>query len=190
MAESLGHALSPGQVEVLDRFHDWIATEGVAAGGIGPAEIGRIHDRHIADSLLFARFFEPPPTLWDLGSGIGLPGIPLAVLHPGTECVLIDRSGRRVSLMKRVVRVLGLDNVVVRQDDIARLRGPVPVVVTRATLPPDELKAHLERILEPGGVAVAGGSWVAPPEHPGWTTEEAGRGSLDRPVWLLIMRRQ
>ena len=92
--------------------------------------------------------------------------------------------------MKRVVRVLGLDNVVVRQDDIARLRGPVPVVVTRATLPPDELKAHLERILEPGGVAVAGGSWVAPPEHPGWTTEEAGRGSLDRPVWLLIMRRQ
>lgn len=190
MAEDLGHTLTGDQIELIDLYHQWILTEAVPAGGIGPAEVDRLPDRHLADSLLYARFFAPPKRLWDLGSGIGLPGIPLAVLLPETECVLIDRSGRRIELMKRAVRVLGLSNVVVRKDEIARLDGPVSVVVTRASLPPDRLLPHLERIVATGGVAVAGGSWVARPVHSGWVTEEAARGSLDRPVWLLIMRQQ
>lgn len=190
VAEELGHPLTPDQDALLHQFHDWLLTEALAAGGIGPRETDRIQDRHIADSLIYAKFFAVPPILWDLGSGVGLPGIPLAIMFPETEHVLIDRSGRRVNLMKRAIRVLGLDNVTVRQEEIARLQGPVPVVVSRASLPPEQLRTHLERFLEPGGVAVIGGSWVAPPVHDGWITEEVVLRSLDRRVWLLIMRRQ
>lgn len=190
MAEEIGHPLTPEQTALLDRYHDWLLDEAIPAGGLGSGETDRIGDRHLADSLIYRRFFEPPPVLWDLGSGAGLPGVPLAILLPDTECVLVDRSGRRVQLLKRVVRVLGLDNVTVRQDEITRLQDPVPVVVSRASLPPEQLRPHLVRILEPGGIAVVGGSWVSRPEHDGWATEEVTLVSLDRTVWLLIMRRQ
>ncbi|MFO7298824.1 MAG: class I SAM-dependent methyltransferase [Actinomycetes bacterium] len=190
MAEEIGHPLDPDQVELLDRYRHWLATEAVTAGGIGPAEIDRLDDRHIADSILYAAFFSPPERAWDLGSGVGLPGIPLAVLLPDTDFVLIDRSGRRVDLLKRAVRVLGLENATVRQEDMSRLRGEVPVIVSRASLPPDELAPIARRLLAPGGIAVVGGSWVAPPEHDGWETRVVQSRSLDRTVWVLIMRRQ
>src|SRR5690606_33665571 len=75
VAEDLGHTLTGDQIELIDLYHQWILTEAVPAGGIGPAEVDRLPDRHLADSLLYARFFAPPKRLWDLGSGIGLPGI-------------------------------------------------------------------------------------------------------------------
>ncbi len=150
----------------------------------------RLHDRHIADSLLFAGGFDRiPDQISDLGSGAGLPGIPLAVMLPETEFVLVDRSGKRVDLMRRAARILDLPNVMVRQGEIEGLTDPVPAIVSRATLAPDHSLALLERLLTRGGRAVVGGSWVAPPDHPGFETLELNSKVLDRTIWLLIMRR-
>jgi 16S rRNA G527 N7-methylase RsmG len=109
---------------------------------------------------------------------------------PETRLVLVDRSGRRVALLRRVVRVLELPNVEVRQEEISRIQGPIPVVVSRASLPPGEMAEHVGSLLAADGVAVLGGSWVTPPVAAGWETIEVWSGSLDRRVWLLIMRRQ
>jgi 16S rRNA G527 N7-methylase RsmG len=193
VAGSIGRSISPGQRTILLSYRDWLREEAIPAGGLGPEEAGRLEKRHIADSLLFYAGWErpdPPELLWDLGSGVGLPGIPLAVLLPETEVLLIDRSGRRVDLAKRAVRVLDLNNVTVQRAGVEALVGQAPMLVARAALPPDYLQPVMRRHLEPEGVAVVGGSWVAPPQlkSPGWEIKEIPRDSLDRPVWLLIMR--
>jgi 16S rRNA (guanine527-N7)-methyltransferase len=178
------------QIEDMERYRHWLATEAVTAGGIGPEEIARLERRHLADSVLFASVFPENPTLiWDLGTGVGLPGIPLAILMPETEFVLVDRSGRRVDLLRRVIRILDLGNCQPLQQEIDRVQGDAPVIVSRATLPPERLLPVMEKHLSPGGIGVTGGSWTTPPHFPGWITAEIPRDVLDQPVWLLMMRR-
>lgn len=191
IAESTGFSLEESQIERLVKYRDWLATEAVKTGAIGPEETTRLDIRHIGDSLLFSRFIaDDTPEVWDLGSGAGLPGIPLSILHPETQFVLIDRSERRVDLMRRVTRVLELENVEVAHVDISDLDGSVGLIVSRATIPPDRAYPLVEPLLSPDGTAVFGGSWSSRPHHRGWETVEVGTEVLDQPVWLLIMRRR
>lgn len=190
VATELGRPLNSGQTQSLETFGKWLTTEAVASGGIGPNETSRIDSRHLADALLFARFLDQPDQIWDLGSGVGLPGIPLAILLPGTRFVLIDRSAKRVDLINRAVRVLRLDNVESEIADITNLDGDVDVIVSRASLPPDQLTGPVMACLRPGGIAIVGGSWRSPPVVDGWVTEEVRLDALDRTVWFLMMRRQ
>ena len=190
-ADHAGVTFDEGQIEKMSSFGLWLATEAVSAGGIGPAEIPRIESRHLADSVLFARFFDPgPKQIWDLGTGVGLPGIPLAICFPETEFVLIDRSGRRIDLLRRVTRILELSNCRVVQTEISDLSGATDVIVSRATLSPERLHQVMLKHLEPGGIGVAGGSWITRPQAPGWEISEIPHDVLDQTVWFLIMRRQ
>ncbi len=189
-ARYAGVDLTAGQIDRFREFEEWLQGEGLRGGGIGPNETERLQQRHIADSILFAAGFpDDLPEVWDLGAGVGLPGIPLAILRPETGVVLIDRGERRVGLARRAVRVLGLENCQVLQADIATLTGQVGGVVSRASLSPGQLSPLLSRLLTPGGVAVVGGSWSKRPSHPGWETVEIPADVLDQPVWLLMMRR-
>ena len=123
-----GRRLNPNQIERLARFQEWLVTEAVPAGGLGPNEVDRVARRHVADSLLFASVLEGSPEhIRDLGSGVGLPGIPLAILLPESRVELVDRSGRRTDLIKRAVRVLGLPNVDVIQRRADQLEEPTTV---------------------------------------------------------------
>lgn len=180
---------APSQIELLTRFRDWLGTEAVIGGGIGPAEVDRLDRRHVADSLLFLFGLGRESDVLDVGSGVGLPGIPLAIAQPDTRYRLLERSGRRTTLAKRAVRVLDLENVEVIQGDFAKWHRDETVIVSRAALRPQRMKAVLERVLAPGGVAVLGGSWSSPPDEPGYETKEVGAEILDQPVWILMMRR-
>jgi len=185
-----GHVIDSAQLALLSNYRDWLLSEALPAGGIGRAEGVRIDQRHIADSLLFAAPMVEPEGMWDLGSGVGLPGIPLAILFPKTPVVLIDRSERRVELMKRAVRILDLPNVRVEHGEIDHLKGSSPTIVSRATLPPDEMLKVMRRHLDPGGMAIVGGSWKQKPTARGWEIMTIPPDVLDHTVWLLIMRRQ
>lgn len=186
----MGRPLDPAQIESMATFRQWLVTEAVRAGGIGPNETDRVDARHISDSLLFSRFIADTGEVWDLGSGVGLPGIPLAILLPSVDFVLIDRSARRVDLITRAIRVLQLENVEVRLGEIAALRGDVEHIVSRASLSPERLTTPVRTLLRPGGVAVVGGSWRKPLMAEGWITEEVRVDALDRAVWFLMMRQQ
>ena len=191
VAGNTGRPLDRRQIELLSRYREWLGDEAVVSGGIGPGEVDRLDTRHIADSLFFATVFEEdPPEIWDLGSGVGLPGIPLAILLPKSKVRLIDRSGRRVELAERAVRILGIDNVEVEQTEIEALESPIPVIVSRASLSPKLMAEIATKTLVPGGLAVLGGSWERKPQHPKWKTVEISPDPLDHPVWLLMMRRQ
>lgn len=172
-------------------FASWLGNEAAIAGGIGPGEIDRIDRRHLADSVLFlSQIPEGGRQVWDLGSGVGLPGIPIAILRPDTEVTLIDRARRRLDLMKRAIRVLELKNCQVLEADIQALKGESKVVVSRATLPPDRLAAAVKPLLAPGGRAVVAGSWEQRPHFSDWEVVEIPPEVLDHTIWLLIMRRE
>lgn len=191
IAEFAGFDLNDSQIELLGRYRDWLKTEAIPAGGLGPAEGDRLDDRHIADSLLFALPFSGfPESLADLGTGVGLPGIPLAILWSETMVHLVDRSQKRIDLAKRACRVLGLENTETHRTDLTGLGGQFPAVVSRATMPPRSFSPHVRNLLQPGGLAVIGGSWASEPNEPDWETVQIPAEILDRAVWLLIMRRQ
>ena len=173
----------------LDRYRDWLQDEAIPAGGLGPGESGRIDARHIADSLLFAGLIDPGVSeVWDFGTGVGLPGIPLAILRPEVGFTLVDRSHRRVHLARRAVRVLDLENAQVLQGEISDIPMGVPALVSRAVLPPPRAAESLYPRLSPGASLVLGGSWEDEPRYPGWETVPVPTEILDREVWLLMMR--
>jgi len=194
-ANRAGLRPTDGQRSLLGRYAEWLATEGRRARVIGPGETERLVDRHIADSLVFASAWEDAPDdLLDVGSGAGLPGIPLAVTHPAMQVTLLDRSGKRCGLARRAVRVLGLTNVTVQQGDVGSLSGGWSVVVFRASLPPEEaLDRALPLLLDHGCAVVALSRSAAPdgvPRGPdGGTVDllEIEKGVLDSPAWLLRM---
>lgn len=191
IAESAGFDLDGAQVELLETYRDWLRSEAIPAGGLGPSEGPILNERHIADSLLFSHPFTAAPSrLADLGAGVGLPGIPLAILWPATIVTLIDRSAKRVDLARRVVRVLGLENVGTIISDFVDLEDQFPAIVSRATVPPEQLANIVRTSLSAGGIGVVGGSWITPPVVSDWETVEIPVEMLDRAVWLLIMRRE
>jgi len=185
----------------MQAFAGWLGTEGADAGGIGPHESSRLWDRHLLDSAAFSTCWSTPPTeCLDLGSGAGLPGIVLAILWPGTEMLLVDRSGRRARLMRRAIRILGLENVSVVQRDVFELAGEREALVMRATLPPASAAGLCGDLLAPGGQAVVGLSRSqAPRSAEQWTKQGEAVGVpgletrieavkvLDPPAWMLIM---
>lgn len=182
---------SSGLRAALDRYADWLRTEALPAGGVGPGEPDRLSERHIADSLLFAGVWERDwlGPVCDVGTGVGLPGIPLALAHPMREFVLIDRAGRRVDLARRAVRVLGIDNVRIERADLADLDLTGFTVVARASLPPPTFRQHLLGGPSDPHEVLLGGSHVRRPVFDGFETIEIPREILDRKVWVLRMIR-
>ena len=135
----------------------------------------------------------------DIGSGVGLPGIPLAILRPQTAFRLLDRSGRRTDLAARAVRVLDLPNVSVTQGDLATLQDTHDGIVMRSVLRPQEAFPVLRRLLRPDtsatmGLSRRGRDRVGPnltrgaAEH-GLSLEVVEVPVLDSPTTLLRMTR-
>lgn len=201
--EWVGYSLDAGARETLETYAGWLEDEAIPAGGLGPAEADRIWSRHIADSLLFAAGWpeKAPGELLDVGTGVGLPGIPLAILWPDTEVTLLDRGGRRVRLLQRAIRVLGLENTHIFQGDAFGVADEWAAVVYRGSVKAAESVGLSARLLDVPGTAVLGLSRRADPpdrsrdlvgiaEAMGLDAEIIGVPPtvLDAPAWLLIMR--
>lgn len=196
----LGLSLSPTQRDHLIRYRIWLEEEALGAGGIGPGEVQRLYDRHVFDSLAYLRGVGPSKAaaglhVADIGSGVGLPGIPLAIACPTWQVTLVDRSDRRTHLSRRAVRVLGLSNVEVLTADVHRLEGSFDLVVFRASLPIPQAYQAFTGIAGPDGIGLLGVSRrrespgvPTPPEGVAYELSSEGSEVLDSPFWLLRMR--
>src|SRR6476620_1255901 len=90
-----------------------LATAGVERGLIGPRECDRLWDRHILNRAAVADLVPAGSRIADIGSGAGLPGIPLAIARPDLDVVLIEPLLRRSAFLSEAVEELGLENVTV-----------------------------------------------------------------------------
>ncbi len=202
-AEWAGYPLDDVQLAGLEAYGEWLIDEAIPAGGLGPREGDRLWSRHIGDSLTFAAGWRenPPLELLDVGSGVGLPGLPLAILWPDTVVTLLDRGGRRTRLLHRAVRILALSNVVVEQADVFVVGDEWEAMTFRGAVKAPEAVGLSARILPSGGTAVLGLSRrTEPPDTTRdlegiaaamqMSTERVGvpPDILDGPAWLLIMR--
>jgi 16S rRNA (guanine527-N7)-methyltransferase len=125
------------------RYAEILAGAGVERGLIGPREVDRLWDRHLLNSAAIAELFEPNERVADIGSGAGLPGIPLALARPDLRITLIEPLLRRSDFLQEVVDALGVDVAVVRgraEDRSVRDQvGEMDVVVSRAVASLDKL---------------------------------------------------
>jgi 16S rRNA (guanine527-N7)-methyltransferase len=142
--------------DALRAYVDILLDRGIAYGLIGPREVDRIWDRHILNSLALADLIPEGSAVVDVGSGAGLPGVPLALVRPDLSVTLLDSMLRRTTFLEAVVAELNLGERVrvvrARAEDHREHYG---VVVARAVAPLERLLGWCEPMLGPGGVLLA-----------------------------------
>ena len=141
------------------RYAEILAGAGVERGLLGPREIDRVWDRHILNSAAVAELLDPDERIADIGSGAGLPGIPLALARPDLRLTLIEPLLRRSEFLREVVDDLRLDVAIVRgraEDRSVRQQvGEMDAVVSRAVASLDKLTKWSVPLLRPDGRMVA-----------------------------------
>jgi 16S rRNA (guanine527-N7)-methyltransferase len=147
----------PDAAENLARFAQWLAGAGVERGFLGPREVDRIWDRHIANCAVVEELIPPNSKVFDIGSGAGLPGLVLAIVRPDITIGLIEPLMRRSEFLKEVVADLGItDQVTVIRGRAEELKGQTaPVVTARAVAPLGKLLTWSLPLTSKGGVILA-----------------------------------
>lgn len=126
------------------RYAGLLAGPGVERGLLGPREVDRIWERHLLNCAAIGELLDPSERVADIGSGAGLPGIPLALARPDLRMVLVEPLLRRSEFLHEVVEELGLDGVEVlrgRAEDrsVREAVGECDVVVSRAVASLDKI---------------------------------------------------
>jgi len=137
------------------RFAELLCTTGVEWGLIGPREPERIWTRHLLSSAALAALVPAGCDVVDLGSGAGLPGIPLAIARPDLSVTLVEPMQRRVRFLEEVVRQLALAVTVRRARAQDLPLASCEVIVARAVAPLPQLLELTLPLLRPGGRLLA-----------------------------------
>jgi 16S rRNA (guanine(527)-N(7))-methyltransferase RsmG len=152
MIEGCGIRLTPVQYDRLWTYH------GLLRSANTELNLTRIHNfenmvlKHYVDSLLILEFTELPSPLIDMGSGPGLPGIPLKIARPDIRMILAEPRGARAEFLRTVCERLGLEGVEVFANKIgSRFPYKVAGVITRAVASIPETLERVAGCLEPGG---------------------------------------
>ncbi|GAB3658877.1 16S rRNA (guanine(527)-N(7))-methyltransferase RsmG [Glycomyces tarimensis] len=134
-----------------------LSTAGIERGLIGPREVPRLWERHVLNSAVIGELIAADKDVIDVGSGAGLPGIPLALARPDLWVTLVEPMQRRVDFLEEVVEMLRITNVDVlraRADEVAP-KGRADAVVSRAVAPLGKLVKWSLPLARVGGVMLA-----------------------------------
>jgi 16S rRNA (guanine527-N7)-methyltransferase len=147
-------------VDAAAEYARLLATEGTVRGLIGPREVPRLWERHLLNSAAIASLVPVGARVVDVGSGAGLPGIPLALARPDLTVTLLEPLARRVAFLTECVHRLGLERVTVvrgraEEGPIRRQLGGADVVTARAVAPLEKLAGWCLPLLRPGGLLLA-----------------------------------
>lgn len=141
---------------LAQRYVALLAGPGVERGLLGPREPARLWTRHLLNCAGLAPLVPADSEVVDVGSGAGLPGIPLALARPDLRVTLLEPMARRVTFLQEAVDQLQLGNVRIqrgRAEDVAA--RSVDVAVVRALAPLDRLIRMTLPMLRPRGRLIA-----------------------------------
>lgn len=147
------------RAELARRYVASLAADGVLRGLIGPRETGRLWSRHVLNSVVAAPLLPVGGSVVDVGSGAGLPGIPLAIARPDCTLILVEPLLRRTVYLAEIVAALGLSNVRVLRGRAEGVIGTLgegakdgaDVVTSRAVAPLGKLARWSVPLLRVGG---------------------------------------
>ena len=166
-AAALGRPLSAGQQQALYRYAELLTDATARLNLTAVRDINAIERRHVHESLVLLRVLEGAGVLpagagvVDVGSGGGVPGVPVAIARPDLKVTLIEATGKKAAFLEETVRALALVNVsvlAVRAEDAGRSpeqRERYDAALARAVAPLDVLAELTLPLVRPGGYLAA-----------------------------------
>ena len=128
-------------------YRDWNSKINV----ISRKDIDNLYEHHVLHSLAIAKLlpFQPGTSIMDVGTGGGFPGIPLAILFPECQFLLIDSIGKKIKVASEVAKALGLTNVICKQERAEEEKQKFDFVVSRAVMPLPDLVKLIRKNISP-----------------------------------------
>ena len=154
--EALGQPLPPEAVDRLVAYLDELERWSGSYNLVSYDSRRELVVRHLLDALAVRPWTGEGPLL-DVGSGAGLPGIPLAIADPGRPVTVLDANGKKVRFLRHARRVLMLDNLAPVQARVEDYAPPAPFacIVSRAFADLAQFARLAAHLLAPGGRLVA-----------------------------------
>jgi 16S rRNA (guanine527-N7)-methyltransferase len=142
----------PEREAEIRAFTEFLVTAGIERGLIGPREGERIWERHIFNCLPVTQLLPQGASLFDIGSGAGLPGIVIALARPDLKVTLIEPLERRVEFLKEATERLEIEVIRGRAQDVKK---SAEYVTARAVAPLEKLKKMSWHMVKTGGALLA-----------------------------------
>ena len=149
------HVRFPEGAEQLDRYVAILRSKGIEWGLLGPREGDKLWSRHISNSLSLVDALGLGIDIADVGSGAGLPGIPLAIVRPDLVVTLLDPLLRRTTFLTETVEELRLDNVRIERLRAEDCDEQFDVVTCRAVAGLEKLLLWTTPLFYPDGELLA-----------------------------------
>ena len=133
---NLSHRQSEQFDQLVHLYKDWNEKINV----ISRKDMDEFYERHVLHSLGIAKVqsFLPGSKIMDIGTGGGFPGIPLAILFPDTQFLLVDSIGKKITVVKEVAKALDLNNVQAIQERAENVKVVFDFIVSRAVTNMDD----------------------------------------------------
>ena len=150
--ETLTERYFPERLDEIAAYAHFLTTVGIERGLIGPREGERIWERHIFNCLPVTQLLPQGASLFDIGSGAGLPGIVIALARPDLSVTLIEPLERRVAFLNEAVEGLNIEVIRGRAQDVKK---SADFVTARAVAPLEKLKKMSWHMVKTGGSLLA-----------------------------------